>query len=71
MSNLIHNEQVKYAATFFNNTGIAALVSGLVVPTFSTVPVDLPLKAFVAASGIVVSLCLFMFSQRILGRLKE
>jgi hypothetical protein len=26
MSNLVHNEQVKLAATFWNNLGVAALV---------------------------------------------
>ena len=36
MSNLVHNEQVKLAATFWNNLAIAALLSVFLVPAFYT-----------------------------------
>lgn len=34
MSNLVHNEQVKYKVTFFNNIAIASFVTGAVAPVF-------------------------------------
>src|SRR5262249_1284163 len=34
MSNLVHNEQVKLAATFYNNLGAAALLGVFLVPAF-------------------------------------
>src|SRR5262245_57575554 len=36
MSNLVHNEQVRLAATFWNNLSIAALFSVFLVPAFYT-----------------------------------
>jgi hypothetical protein len=36
MSNLVHNEQVKLAATFWNNLGVAALLGVFLVPAFYT-----------------------------------
>jgi hypothetical protein len=36
MSNLVHNEQVKLAATFWNNFGVAALLGVFLVPAFYT-----------------------------------
>jgi hypothetical protein len=36
MSNLVHNEQVRLVATFWNNLGIAALLSVFLVPAFYT-----------------------------------
>jgi hypothetical protein len=32
MANLVHNERVKYAATFFNNIGIASIAVGAILP---------------------------------------
>jgi hypothetical protein len=34
MSNLVHNEQVKLAATFWNNLAVAALLGVFLVPAF-------------------------------------
>jgi hypothetical protein len=36
MSNLVHNEQVKLAATFWNNLAAAALLGVFLVPAFYT-----------------------------------
>jgi hypothetical protein len=36
MSNLVHNERVKFAATFWNNLGVAALLGVFLVPAFYT-----------------------------------
>jgi hypothetical protein len=36
MSNLVHNEQVKLSATFWNNLGVAALLGVFLVPAFYT-----------------------------------
>jgi hypothetical protein len=36
MSNLVHNEQVKLAATFWNNLAVAALLGVFLVPAFYT-----------------------------------
>ncbi|MDF3153253.1 hypothetical protein P3C58_14850 [Mesorhizobium sp. XAP10] len=35
MSNLVHNEQVKLGATFFNNLGVAAFATGAIIPIVS------------------------------------
>jgi len=35
MSNLIHNERVKYAATILNNMAVASFTAGLVLPALS------------------------------------
>jgi hypothetical protein len=34
---LVHNEQVKLAATAFNNVGVASIVTGVIVPLVSHV----------------------------------
>jgi hypothetical protein len=36
ISNLVHNEQVKLAATFWNNLSVAALLGVFLVPAFYT-----------------------------------
>ena len=36
MSNLVHNEQVKLAATFWTTLGVAALLGVFLVPAFYT-----------------------------------
>jgi hypothetical protein len=36
MSNLVHNDQMKLAATFWNNLGVAALLSVFLVLAFYT-----------------------------------
>lgn len=68
MSNLVHNERVKYAATFVNNIGVAAFAIGGALPILNATP-DYPLPIFAAAIlfGVV---CLFS-SYYLLGGLKE
>jgi hypothetical protein len=39
MSDLVFNERVKYAATFFNNIGVASIAVGVVLPMLSAAPV--------------------------------
>jgi hypothetical protein len=36
MSDLVHNERIKYGATFLNNSGVAALAAGVIVPIADT-----------------------------------
>ena len=70
MSNLVHNERVKYAATFFNNIGVASAAIGGVLKILTTPNIDAPSMLVVigcAAFGIV---CLFA-SYYLLGSLKE
>jgi hypothetical protein len=35
MGNLVHNERVKYAATFWNNLSVTAVGAGMIIPLFS------------------------------------
>jgi hypothetical protein len=44
LSNLIHNERVKYAATFVNNLGVAAFAGGVVLPLYSVDPTVAAIK---------------------------
>ncbi len=66
MSKLAHNERVKYMAAYFNNTGVAALVAGMVLPIFSN---DKP--GWYAAVGIGVGAAFNLCAMMILGHLKE
>jgi hypothetical protein len=76
MSNQIHNERVKYAATFFNNLGVAAFAGGTIIPLFSpTLFLPNGGKGFVWVVSLSVGVILgtfFLFSAyRLLGSLKE
>jgi hypothetical protein len=53
MGNLVHNERMKLAATFFNNVGVATLAVGTVLPLVSgsVVEVHPPLTTFVEGHG--------------------
>ncbi|MEI8714773.1 hypothetical protein [Mesorhizobium sp. ISC11] len=37
MSNLIHNEQVKLSATFFNSLGVVCFATGVIIPTITVI----------------------------------
>jgi hypothetical protein len=37
MGNLVHNERIKLRAAFFNNIGVAAFVTGIIVPGMSNI----------------------------------
>jgi hypothetical protein len=67
MSNLIHNERLKYAATFFNNVGVASFAVGGVLPMLTNAN---PPVVFVGAAFTFGIVCLFM-AYRLLGSLKE
>ena len=69
MSNLVHNEQVKLAATFWNNLGIAALLSVFLVPAFYTRHTTLQ-QALSIGGGLVAAILLRMLAHRWLRRLR-
>jgi hypothetical protein len=74
MSNLIHNERVKYTATLLNNMAVASFTAGLVLPALSAYrPSSSLTSADYLTLGVGVSLgMLFLFlSQGTLGNLKE
>ena len=54
MSNLIHNERLKYAATFFNNVGVASFAVGGALPILTAVN---PPVVVVGASFSELSVC--------------
>jgi hypothetical protein len=43
MSNLVHNERVELAATFWNNLAVAALLGVFLVPAFYKIELDFAL----------------------------
>lgn len=69
MSDLIRNERVKYAATFFNNSGVAAFASGIILPVFADMPTNTYYVA--AAVGFVLGVVLMLTAQWTLGQMKE
>lgn len=71
MSNLIHNERVKYAATFFNSLGVVSFATGVILPTLSLDPYVRAWAPLLFVAGIFLGLA-FMFSATyMLGSLKE
>jgi hypothetical protein len=71
MSNLIYNERVKYAATFFNNLGVAAFATGAILPLFLT---DLSTKGLAwitLAVGVLLGTFLLFCAYHLLGGLNE
>jgi hypothetical protein len=71
MSNLVHNERIKYAATVFNNTGVASFLAGVVIPMFST---DLSVEAHYNVylfTGIGMGLLLLFSAWAALSHLRE
>jgi hypothetical protein len=70
MSNLIHNEQVKLAATFWNNIAVAALLGVFLVPAFYTRHTTLQ-QALSIAVGLVAAIAMRLLSHWWLRRLRE
>ena len=70
MSNLVHNEQVRLAATFWNNLSIAALLSVFLVPAFYTRHTALQ-QALSIGVGLAAAIALRMLSHWWLTRLRE
>jgi hypothetical protein len=70
MSNLVHNEQVKLAATFWNNLSIAALLSVFLVPAFYTRHTMLQ-QALSIGVGLAAAIGLRMLAHWWLTRLRE
>jgi hypothetical protein len=70
MSNLVHNKQVKLAATFWNNLGVAALLGVFLVPAFYTRHTILQ-QALSIGVGLVAAIGLRMLSHWWLRRLQE
>ena len=70
MANLVHNERVKMAAMFFNNTGVASFGVGAVLRLFGGTESQ-------PASLLAVGACMFFGlvclggAYRMLGDLKE
>src|SRR5262245_66368506 len=70
MSNLVHNEQVKLAATFWNNLGVAALLGVFLVPAFYTRHTALQ-QALSIGVGLAAAIALRMVAHWWLTRLRE
>jgi hypothetical protein len=70
MSNLVHNEQVRLAATFWNNLSIAALFSVFLVPAFYTRHTMLQ-QALSIAIGLAAAIGLRLVAHWWLTRLRE
>lgn len=75
MSNLVHNEQVKLMASFFNNLAVASLAAGFVGPMISliTVPGSIPrsVYAVLVSAGLALSMLFVGCARAILSKLKE
>jgi hypothetical protein len=70
MSNLVHNEQVKLAATFWNNLGVAALLGVFLVPALYTRHTILQ-QALSIGVGLLAAIGLRMVSHWSLRRLRD
>jgi hypothetical protein len=70
MSNLVHNEQVKLAATFWNNLGVAALLGVFLVPAFYTQHTVLQ-QALSIGVGLAAAIGLRLVAHWWLTRLRE
>src|SRR5262245_53722925 len=70
MSNLVHNEQVKLAATFWNNLSVAALLGVFLVPAFYTRHTMLQ-QALSIGVGLGAAIGLRMLAHWWLTRLRE
>jgi hypothetical protein len=71
LGNLIHNERVKYVASFFNNLAVASFAGGTIIPLFSQ---DERLKDHrweLLAVGILFAALFRFIVHRFLSKLKE
>ncbi len=70
MADLVHNERVKYRATFFNNVGIVAFSTGGILPILQGQP-SLGIHIGVFSVGGIVAAVFVAISQWMLAELKE
>jgi hypothetical protein len=70
MSNVVHNEQVKLAATFWNNLAVAALLGAFLVRAFYTRHTMLQ-QALSIGVGLAAAIGLRMVAHWWLRRLRE
>ena len=70
MSNLVRNEQVKLAATLWNNLAVAALLGVFLVPAFYTRHTMVQ-QALSIGVGLVAAIGLRLLSHWWLRRLRE
>ena len=70
MSNLVHNERVKYRATFANNMGSAAFATGTILPFVQAEP-SVGMHIGVFGVGGLVAMAFVALSQWMLAELKE
>jgi flagellar biosynthesis protein FliQ len=68
--NLAYNEQIKLAATFWNNAGVAALVTGVVVPMFGDEP-SFWEKTYFIVLGVAVAVVFHFIGSIVLNKLRE
>jgi hypothetical protein len=71
LGNLIHNERIKYAATFWNNLAIASFAGGCIIPLFSTDERIQDWRFVFMAAGCFLAVMLRVITQYTLRRLKE
>jgi hypothetical protein len=71
MANLVHNERIKYAATFFNNLGVLSMGTGAIIPMFSLDERVRSSAPFFLAAGVVLGVFFLFSAYRLLGYLKE
>jgi hypothetical protein len=71
MSNLIHNERVKYTATLLNNMAVASFTAGLVLPALSAYRPSSSLTSadyLTLGVGFFTGTVIFIFESRHLGQ---
>jgi hypothetical protein len=71
LGNLVHNDRIKYAATFWNGISITAVGAGMIVPLFNLDPVvDRYRFVFIGVGAILGVMCRII-SHFTLRHLKE
>jgi hypothetical protein len=71
MGDLVHNERVKYTATFWNNLSVTAVGAGLIIPLFSFEEKLAIYGYFFMAVGAALGAIFRLISNFTLRRLKE
>jgi hypothetical protein len=70
MNKLVHNERVKYTATFLNNCGVAFMTAGAVVPLLTESGMGVRVVAYVVA-GLAGGWMFHQLANQALGELRE
>jgi hypothetical protein len=73
MSNLVHNEQVKLVATFYNNSAVAAAFGAVIAPALAiSIAHESSVPGFVVlALGLPMAYSFHLWAVRELRKLKE